>query len=104
MIYYKLLSISGDINASLPLIEQSIQSGLRLGALGVMICDWVGSYPLQSVSSSLLPFTATAAMAWNATVTKVTCHHKLYIVFEVTCLANCVLSAIQVATKLSLMC
>lgn len=65
------LSISGDINSCLPLIEQCIQSGVRLGALGVMICDWMGPYPLQSVASSLLPFTATAAMAWNSTVTKV---------------------------------
>ena len=66
------LSISGDINSCLPLIEQSIQSGVRLGALGVMICDWMGPYPLQSVASSLLPFTATAAMSWNSSVTKVT--------------------------------
>ena len=62
----------------------------------MMICDWMGSYPLQSVSSSLLPFTATAAMAWNSTVTKVTCHHKLRTLFEVTFLVNCVLSAFQV--------
>ena len=74
-----ILSISGDINSCLPLIEQSIQSGVRLGALGVMMCDWVGSYPLQSVASSLLPFTAVAAMSWNSTVTKVSVHHSNYL-------------------------
>lgn len=63
-------SISGDINSCLPLIERSIQSGMRLGAIGVMICDWVGACPLRSVASSLLPFTAAAAMSWNSSVTK----------------------------------
>lgn len=65
------LSISGDINSCLPLIEQSVQSGMKLGAVGLMICDWMGAYPLRSMASSLLPFTAAAAMSWNCAVTKV---------------------------------
>ena len=81
------LSISGDINSCLPLIEQSIQSGVRLGALGVMICDWLGPYPLQSVASSLLPFTATAAMSWNSSVTKV----NTFLFSVCVCLCVCLL-------------
>ena len=92
--HHMILSISGDINSCLPLIEQSIQSGVRLGALGVMICDWMGSHPLQSVTSSLLPFTAAAAMSWNSTVTKVT--YFLFNMALCTCVCVCVCACVCV--------